>query len=184
MRVNWVFSAKYNPGPEIDLAAAKNVGPSWGSWRSWRACGTDNVICHDRSQAESMLNRSFQNLCNFYIPKSLFQDLGRPTGVRLYDGEFLDEVHDIEDIIALHFVASASDLVLLAGFDLGKQEPTSDRLEQHRIQNRLGLIRQLFVSHPTVQWVLVDHPKELDQAYSNLDNLTCDKIESVLQLLK
>jgi hypothetical protein len=184
MKINWIFSSTYNPGPEIDLEAVKNIGSSWGSWRSWRSCGTDNVICHDRGQAETMLARSFQKSCNFYIPQSTFQALGRPVGVRLFDGEYQQEVLDLEDIIALHLVSGISDLVLMAGFDLSTPEPVDDKLTKHRIQNRLGLLHQLFVSNPTVQWVLVDHPKKPDLAYSKLENLTCDEMKSVLQLLK
>ena len=184
MQVTWVFSAGYSPGPEVDLSAAKGVGPTWGSWKSWRACNTDNVICHDRAKARELLDRNFQTTCNFYLPKDHFQSLGRPSGVNLYSGDFSETIDDLEDVVAMHLVGHSSNIVLLAGFDLSTQEPAKDRLEQHRIQNRLGLMYRLFADTPKTQWVLVDHPKKLDKAYSKLENITCDTMESVLQLLK
>lgn len=183
MQINWIFSANYNPGPEIDLDAVQNIGPSWGSWRSWRACNTDNVICHNRARTSDLLARNFQSGCNFYVPKSMYQELGRPMGVRLYDGEFKDEIDDLEDIIAMHLVSANSDIVLLAGFDFSEQEPKTNKLEQHCARNRLGLTYQVMSSNPEIQFVLVDHPKTVDKIYSGLTNLTCDVMKNVLKLL-
>jgi hypothetical protein len=183
MRVNWIFSANYNPEPEIDLDAMHNVGPSWGSWRSWRACNTNNVVCHERSRISDLLAREFQSVCNFYIPKSIYQEVGRPPGVRLYDGGFNDEVDDLEDIIAMHLVTTNSDLVLLAGFDFSEKEAKVDMIHQHRARNRLGLTQRVVANHPEIQFVLVDHSKSLDRVYSGLPNLTCDVMKNVLQLL-
>ena len=183
MRTNWVFSAKHSIGPEHDINTIKNIGATWGSWKSWRACGTDNVICHDHAKAQELLQRAFQSICNFYIPKKHYQDLGRPMGVRLYEGDFAEAVDDLEDIIAMYLVSGISDLVLLSGFNLSTPGPVSDRLAQHRIQNRMGLFYRIISASPKVQWVLVDHPGEIDQAYSKLPNLTCDKMQNVLKLL-
>lgn len=183
MRVNWIFSAAYNPGPEVDLAAIKNIGSTWGSWKSWRACNTDNVICHDKSKSQELIQRNFQNSCNFYVPKDHYQSLGRPMNVNLYNGEFHEAVDDLEDIIAMHLISNSSDIVLLAGFDFSTQEPATDRLQQHRVQNRLGLFYRLLVNNPETQWVLVNHHKPLDKAYSKLPNITCDVMKNVLQLL-
>jgi hypothetical protein len=183
MQINWIFSASYNPGPEIDLDAIQNIGPSWGSWRSWRACKTNNVICHDRAKSNDLLARSFQSVCNFYIPKTLYQEVGRPIGVRLYDGDFRDEVDDLEDIIAMHLVSANSNIVLMAGFDFSEQDPKTDKLEQHRAKNRLGLIYQIIADCPEIQFVLVDHPKPVNKTYSGLSNLTCDVMKNVLKLL-
>ena len=122
--------------------------------------------------------------CNFYIPRKHFQEIGRPLGVKFYDGDFLELVDDLEDIVAMHLVASKSDIVLLAGFDLSIQNTPQDRFAQHRLKNRLGLMRSAFVNNPEIQWVLVDHPKEVDKAFSDLSNLTCDVMKNVLNLLK
>lgn len=183
MRINWIYSSNYSPPLTIDLDVIKSVGPSWGSWKSWRACGTDNVICHDLAQGKALIQRNFQTMCNFYVPRGSYQDLNRPTGVKLYDGDFREEVDDLEDIIAMHLAVSMSDIVLLVGFNFGKKEPLADKFKQHRQQNRFGLTRQVIANNPTVQWVLVDHPTQIDKSYSELTNLTCDNIDNVLKLL-
>lgn len=183
MRINWVFSAKFYPGPEIDLEGLRGIGPSWGSDRSWRACETDNVICDDFGRGRELLNRQFQNRCNFYIPRRHFQSFGRPEKVKVYDGEFTEEVTDIEDIVAMHLAASQSDLLLLAGFDLSSIPDDLDRMERHRAWNRIGLIRSIIAADPDIQWVAVDHANKLDKRYNDLPNLTRDTMENVLKLL-
>ena len=183
MRINWVFAADYQIDPTVDISQIKNIGATWGSWRSWRSCQTDNVICDDLSKGKELLKRAFQAVCNFHVPRRYYQDLGRPVGIKLYDGQFAEQVDDIEDIIALHLVLGISDIVLLAGFDLRQPVPTNDRFEQHKIQNRLGLIRSVIQNNPEVQWVLVDHPGELDKGFQNIANLTCDQFQNVIQLL-
>lgn len=183
MRINWVYANGHQIDPAVNIDTIKSIGPSWGSWKTWRPCQTDNVICHDLAKCRELMQRAFQAVCNFYIPRGFYQDLGRPLGTRLYDGDFKSDVDDIEDIIAMHLVAASSDLVLLTGFDLGAKELPADPLEKHKLKNRAGLIRSVIVGYPDVQWVLIDHATELDVAYQNLSNLTCDSLKNVLQLL-
>jgi hypothetical protein len=183
MKINWVLSASYILPVEIDVDAVKNIGSTWGSYRSWRSCNTDNVICHDLSKSRELLKRAFQAVCNFYVPRNFYQDLGRPLGIKLYDGELNEECQDIEDIISMHLAAHQSDIVLLAGFDFSTVVLPEDRFEQHRIKNRMGLMRGIINGTPQTQWVLVDHPGDLDKAYQNLPNLTCDVMTNVLKLL-
>ena len=183
MRTNWVFAAAYQMDAATDADAIKNIAPTWGSWKTWRSCGTDNVICDDVAKGRELFKRAFQAVCNFHVPRRHYQDFGRPVGARLYDGEFAEQVDDIEDIIALHLVSEISDLVLLVGFDLAKPPAIEDRFQRHKVQNRLGLIRSTIISHPDTQWVLVDHPGELDKGFQDITNLTCDSMPNVLQLL-
>ena len=107
----------------------------------------------------------------------------RPSGVKLYQGDFLQEAVDLEDVICMHLVADQSDIVLMFGFDLSNPGVIDDRLELHRMTNRLGLIRQSMVAAPDVQWILVDHAQVPDSAFGTLANLACDNISNVLQLL-
>lgn len=183
MKINWIFAAEHRLDPSIDINQIKNIGSTWGSWKTWRSCGTDNVICDDLNKCRELFKRSFQNNCNFYVPKRYFADLGRPNGVKFYDGEFQEQLEDVEDVIAMHFLASMSDIVLLVGFDLRKPPPTDDKFVKHRIQNRLGLIRSILVNNAQTQWVLVDHEDPLDKGFQDITNLTCDKMENVIQLL-
>lgn len=184
MKISWVFAQGYSLDPTIDVNKIKDVGPTWGGWQTWRSCGTDNVICHDLSKARELVARAFHGVCNFYVPKKNYEALSRPVGIKLYEGEFVQETLAIQDIIALHLAAQNSDIVLMMGFDLSTPIlPEDDRFEKHRILNHHGLIRSVIANNPTVQWVAIDHPKELDPAYKSITNLTCDKMENVIQLL-
>jgi len=183
LRTNWIFGSHWVPDSKLDLDAVKQIAPSWGSWRSWRACRTDNVICHDPAEAKKLLARAFQAVCNFYLPRSQFQELNRPVGVRLYDGDYREEATDIDDIIAMHLVVKQSDLVLIAGINLASPVIPADPMDQHRLRNRFGLIRSIIANNPKVQWVLVDHVEYPDPAFLNLPNLTRDNMKSVLKLL-
>lgn len=183
MRINWVMASDYQLDPAVNADILKNVGPIWGSWRTWRNCATDNVICHDPSKAVDLIKRNFQKNCNFYIPESSLQIAGRPAGVHAYGGKFLHEVDNIEDIIALNLASAQSDIVIMMGFDLTTSIDTADKFEVHKRKNYLGLIRSLISTQPEIQWVLVDYDKKLDKSFKSIPNLTCDKFDNVLQLL-
>lgn len=183
MRISSVYAATYLPGAGLSPARMQEIGPTWGSWRTWQTCATHNVVCHDLVQARTLLRRALQAVCNFHAPQALYQDLERPMGVRWYQGDFREDCHDIEDIIAMHLAAAQSDLVLLLGFNVTAPGVITDRLEQHRVRNRLGLLRSCIQNHSAVQWVLVDHALELDTAFATLPNLTRDSVANVLQLL-
>ena len=183
MRINWIYSAAYAPQPTHELVRMKEIGPSWGSWKSWRDCSTDNVVCYDQNKTRELLSRAFQSVCNFHVPKHQYQELGRPLGVKLFDGEFKEIVDDLEDIIAMHLASPQSDIVLMMGLDLSPVPPITDRYEKHKMRNRLGLVYQAILSTPSVQWVLVDHEKPLDKSFQKLPNLACDEMKNVLELL-
>jgi len=184
MRVNLVYAAGFQCDQAADtVKQLRDIGPAWGSWRTWKSCNTDNVICHDLVRARELYKRAAQAVCNLYLPQKFFQPMNRPSGVNFYQGEFLQETQDLEDIIAMHLAASRSDLVLLFGFDLATLLAQSDALVNHSMTNRMGLIRQVLVANADVQWVLVDHDRDLDPAFQTIANLTRDKLENVLQLL-
>jgi hypothetical protein len=183
MLVNWVFADTHQLDPVVEPERLKSIGPTWGSWRTWRSCNTDNVICHDLPKATDLIGRAFQAVCNFYVPKNYYQDLGRPMGVKLYDGEFAFEIDHVEDIVAMHLVSDISDIVLLVGFDLGSIPTVSDKVEETKLRHYHGMIRSKINNTPEVQWVLVDHPEKLDKIYQDLPNLTCDTMENALKLL-
>lgn len=183
MRINWVFADGYQIDPTVSVDVIKSIGPTWGSWRTWRGCATDNVICHDVTKAQELIQRAFQAVCNFYIPKDYYQPIGRPMGVKLYEGEFTQEVDCPEDIIALHLVSNISDIVLLAGFNLSEKEKNLDKFQQHKNANYHGLILSIITANPDTQWVLVDHPTVVDKSFKKLSNITCDIMPNVLKLL-
>lgn len=183
MQVKWIFQNDYKIDPVLDLDAMKSAGPFWGSWKTWRSCGTDNVICHDFVKARELINRNFQSQCNFYVPAKHYQALDRPAQVKLYDGDFDRDLDDIEDVIACHLASAQSEIILLIGFDFSESPLISDRLQNHKYQNRLNLLQSIMKSQSQVQWVIVDHFKPLETRFQNSPNITCDTMANVLQLL-
>jgi hypothetical protein len=183
MNINWVLSDSTVLGPELDIDQLKQIGSFWGGWRTWRGCETDNVICNDLDKASELIKRNFQQGCNFYIPSSNYQTLGRPGQVRLYEGAFAHDVDHRDEIVAMHLAASASDIVLLLGFDWSEPVPIADKLLEHRARNYRGLIRQVVADNSRVQWVLVDHPAPIMKDLATLENLSTDTMATVLTLI-
>jgi hypothetical protein len=182
MNIAWVIASGYAFDPKVNIGDVKAVGPVWGSWKVWRNCSVDNVICDDLPKAKELLSRAFQAVCNFYLPRRHYQDLNRPQGAHWYDGEFKQDTHEIDDIIAMHLSSTVNDIILLLGFDLSITTDITDPMEKHRIRNRLGLIRQVIVDRSDVQWVFLDHPKNLDPAFSDVANITRDNFSNALKL--
>ena len=183
MNISWVLSDSAVLDPTQDLADLKRIGAFWGSWRTWRAYQTDNVICHDMQKTAELLKRRFQTNCNFYIPNAIYTDLDRPADVKLYEGAFVHDVDCQEEIVALHLAASTNDIVLLLGFDLTELQPNSDRLKSHQEHHHRNLFRQAIKDYEQVQWVIVDHPGKLDPNLVNLPNVVTDTLSAVLALV-
>ena len=183
MRITWVLADETVLSPGQDIAQLKMIGSTWGSWRTWRAYGTDNVICHDVKKASELLKRAFQAVCNFYLPNEHYALLDRPMGVQLYQGAFVHDVVRQEEIVALHLAVSQSDIVLLLGFDCSESDPKTDRLEAHQEQHYQGLFRQVILDNPEKQWVLIDHDADIREGLQDLPNLTKDVMSNALTLL-
>jgi hypothetical protein len=184
MNINWVLANDYVPDPTIDLALLRACGAFWGGWQTWRASGTDNVICHDTAKARELIQRAFHATCNFYVPNSAYAMLDRPQGVRLYEGEFVHDLDHHEEIVALHLTAGISDIVLLLGFDLAKLCPDPDRLKTHQALHHRNLIRQAIKDYEQIQWVIVDHPEPLDPNLIDLLNISTDTLQNVLAFIQ
>jgi len=182
MKISWVLADSVVLDPTQDITILKNVGAFWGSWRTWRSCQTDNVICHAQSKAVELLRRNFQNYCNFYIPNSVYQSIDCPEGVKLYQGDFVHDVIQQEEIVAVHLAATTSDIVLLLGFDLTELSPNLDRLKTHQALHHRNLISQAIKDYQQVQWVVIDHAGPLDPNLTNLPNISTDSLQSVLAL--
>lgn len=183
MKISWIVSYTHVWPADVGIEDIKNVGPIWSSWRAWRACHSDNVVCDDLGHARTLLVRAFQAVCNLHLPRRLYQDLTRPQGVRWYDGAYQEQVLCIDDIIAMHLSAQQSDVILLAGFDFGRSLSSGDAVQDHMTRNQKGLARQVILNNPLVQWVVLDHEPELDPAFVDITNLTCDSIQNALKLL-
>ena len=175
MNISWVIAEGYQFDPTINLDTIKNVGPIWGSWTTWRGCGTDNVICNNKAKARGLIDQKFNEGCNFYVSNSLYHELDKPDRVQRYGGSFQHDLQHTDDIVALHWAKTSADIILMLGFDL----ISIDTNNQHYYGPVLSVIKQ----HPDTQWVLVDHPKDLYKNFQDLSNLTCDSLGNVLQLL-
>jgi len=183
MNIGWVLADATVLDPTQDLVQLKNIGSFWGSWRTWRACSTDNVICHDMKQADALLTRQFQKQCNFYIPNNNYAALNRPDGVKLYEGKFVHDIDRQEEIVAMHLAAGYNNIVLLVGFDISDQVKNPDKLAENRIQHYRNLFKQVIINNPNTQWVLVDHPGKIGKTFALLDNLTKDSMSNVIHML-
>lgn len=178
----WALSDSVSLTPTIDSNDLKKIGPIWGSWRTWRAYQTDNVICHDQVKAAELIQRDFQSRCNFFLPESVHVSLDRPSGVKIYAGEFVHDVIRQEEIVTLHLAATTSDIVIMLGWDLSKFEPVGDKLRNNQAQHHRNMIRQAFAIYDKVQWVIADHEGELDPEIAKLPNLVIDSLSGVLEL--
>lgn len=181
-KISWVLSDSVILNPTLDIDDFKKIGPFWGSWRTWRACQTDNVICHDQVKAVEFVHRNFQNSCNFYIPDSVYVSLNRPQNIKVYAGEFVHDVIQQEEIVAMHLAATTSDIVVMLGWDLSELTPIADRLHANQIQHHRNLTRQAFITYNHVQWVIVDHNSPLDPNLTILENIVTDSLDTVLSL--
>lgn len=180
MNINWVLANSAHIDPSVEISKLKELGSFWGGWRTWRACQTDNVVCNDQVKCAELLKRDFNKGCNFYIPNSVYLDLGRPQNVKLYEGTFIHEVDDQEDIIAMHLAASTSDIVLLLGFDFSEQPRFEDKLIEHRAHNYRSLTKQVMVSNQNIQWVVINHEKEFRKDLLGLPNLQKDNLQNII----
>ena len=176
MRICWVVAAGFQFDPTVNVDVIKDIGSIWGSWTTWRGCGTDNVICSSDSKASELLSSEFHKGCTFYTPNKTWKEFNRPRGVQSYGGQFEHEIQNTDDIVALHLATSTADIVLMMGFNLTTLTADCDR---HYYGHVLSVIKQ----HTKTQWVLVNHSSDLDKNFRDLPNLTCDTFENVLQLL-
>jgi hypothetical protein len=180
MKLSFVLSNQAQIDPTIDLHALKELGSFWGGWKTWRSCQTDNVICNDFSKAKELINRDFHKNCNFFIPSSMHASLDSPQGVKLYAGEFLHDLNNQEDVVAMHLASADSDIVLLLGFDFSEPIALEDKLEQHRAVNYRNLTKQVIMDNKLVQWVVLDHPEQFRKDLLNIPNLDKDTLTNIL----
>lgn len=183
MNISWVLSDQFDLDPTVDINRLHTIGSFWGSWRTWRAYQTDNVVVYDITKAHELIKRNQQTLCNLYVPSKIYTDLGKPSGVKIFEGQFNQEIDHPEEIISLHLAASLSQIILLLGFFCHEQQAHADKLQEHKANNYRNLLKQAMVSNPTTQWVLVDHVLPLRKDLLEIPNLTVDNLDNVIGML-
>jgi len=172
MRVAWLVNDDYDPDTTIGTRQMKEIGPLWGASKSWRRCSTDNVVCVDLNAAQQLVTRAFQAVCNLYVPLTIYGDLGRPKGVKVFDAPRSANPR----IAAATIISGLSDTVLLVGFSL--TEATTRESEQFQKE-----LLRIFKDNPDVQWVVLDHEGVVSLLFSDLGNLWFDSIDNVTALL-
>ena len=181
--INWVLANHVDLEPTVDLTRLKSIGSLWGSWRTWRACQTDNVICHDAGRAEELIDKQFATICNFYVSNTVYQELNQPKQVRTYGGDFSHEVHEQDEIVAMHLAATASDIVLLLGFDWTARPLPAEADKRLLRHNYINLVREAIAGNAQTQWVVIDHAGAIMPELAQLGNLTQDTMANVFGML-
>lgn len=179
MKISWVAADSVATDPTLDVDKIKNIGPIWGGWKTWRSCSTDNVICHRVDDARLLISKNFHIRCNMYIPEINYQELDRPSGVKLYHGEFHLDIDHPDEIVAMHLASANSDIVLLLGYDLTEKK-YNDKLSQHKWHVYKNYVRQLIIGTPQVQWVLLDCNGQIDKIFEKIENLQFDTMQNIL----
>lgn len=184
MNVCWVLSEDISSN-FVSREVLTSVAPMWGPINKWREYQTDNTVCYDFDTAQKMIKRALHAVTNLYVPKNDYASLGRPVGVRLFEGEFADlAIANKEDIITMNLVSSNHDIVLMLGFDLTPVSEKLDEVTQRKLKAYRHNIKTLIESNPHTQFVLVNYThKKLAKNLKELDNLTLDNLNSVLELL-
>lgn len=181
MKVSWVISQTTPVLADSELI--KSVGPTWGSWHTWKHYKTDNIICTDLTEAKALMQRSMHTVANFYIPRDFYVELGRPAGLKMFDGQFKGPAHkNKDDVVALNLTAQTSDIVLMLGFNLSPIQ-TDDKIEKVIEQAYQMNVRSVIRDNLDVQFVLVEYYGESAKVFNELENLTQDSLQAVVEML-
>lgn len=118
------------------------------------------------------------------MPQDFYSRLNRPSGIKYFEGTYLEELDEIEDIISIHLAAASKvSIVLLLGYSWEIPQ-NIDPVETHKIKNYYGMLRSAIANNPQIQFVAVEvQENQVDSAYTQLENFTCDSMQTVLQLL-
>jgi hypothetical protein len=178
MNIAWLLAENIVLAPNVDTQQLKDLAPIWGSWRTQRGFGTDNVICHDRDQAHRLIKQGIASVCNLFVHDSVYKELQTPANIRAYGGNFLQQVSSMDDIVTMHLASHINTVLLLLGFDF-----SNNQKEIAARKNYLGLASEIIKQTPKCQWVLVDHDSKLDESFEKLENVTTDSFENCVKLL-
>lgn len=184
MEFCWVVAHNYVPSADpLRLTTMRDLGVVWGPWKSWRLCQTDNVIVNEFEDAQTLLTRKFNDVCNFWTNEDNFAKLGRPDKVNLYRQLINPDLILKDDILALALAASRYKIVLVVGYDLSTLASSAPQLDKHNKKKWIAEIKKIIKTNSNTQFVFVDLPKSAMQDFSNLENFTNDTYDNILKLL-
>ena len=181
MNVVWIIGQEIKDGI-IEPTVISDIGPSWGSYRTWQEYKTDNCVCNDLRDAKDLIKRGFNTVCNLYLPEVFYTELGRPANVQLFGGTFDNDNYPYkDDLVAINLGCLHADIVLMIGFDLS--EITLAGTEYTDRANYYLNIKGYIEKHPEKQFVLINNIKEISNVFDSLDNLNEDSVDSVKEIL-
>ncbi len=170
MNISWVLAEHAILPANVSAITLNSVAPVWSSWRNVRGYQVDNAVCYNKDIAAQLIQCDWHRLCNLYVSSELQQQT-KKSPIYAFGGSFEFDIPSHDDIVCLHLAASQNQVVLMLGFDLKSSQTYRD------------LVYTTVNAYPATQWVLVDSPDDLPQQFGELTNLTCDSMNSVLNLL-
>jgi len=188
MSICWVICEHFvaNKGV-LSLPIMRDIGPLWGSLRTWRDHATDNCVSNDFEQSSRALQRPMVGKCNLWFNEKHFVRLGRPDGIRTFPWNITVEVEHSEDLVALEIASNSKsyDIILPIGFDLiSTEHMIPNTIEKHLRQNYLNHLTNIIETNAHIQYVFIDsETKNIHPQLLGLDNFSIDTAESVIGLL-
>lgn len=182
MKITWVIDQDAIARPNTNLAKMKDLGSTWGSWATWKEWKTDNIVAYDYAKTADLVRRKYQDYSNLYIQENYYNQLNRPTNVKLYNGSFDTDFSNQEQVMAMILTAATADVVILLEFNLNPEMPT-DPYQRHLKKNYQTAVTRALMTFPNTQWVFVDPIGEINNTITELPNVSCDTMENVLQLI-
>lgn len=178
MKIAVVFANQTWVDPLIDLGKLRQVGTIWSAWNQWHQLLPHHTICHDMTRAKELIAGNFHHRTELFVPETVFNALNKPRGIKSYGGEFLHEIDQPEELIAMFLAASAADIVVLVGYDW-KPSDSNDALVTYAAENRMRVIRDAIKDSPNVQWIIAAEavPEQLKE-FENVDHDTIENIIS------
>lgn len=176
MKISVIIANRAILDPVINPENLQNLGTTWASWHQWHQCHPKNILCHSIEQAKRLVSKNFHSACNFWTHDRSFVD-ERPINVSAYGGDFVHEIPDPEEIIALWLTSSSSDIIVLVGFDWESLH-TTDSVQLHQRAVRDDLIKQVIGKNEKIQWVIAD--ASVPDLLKDFKNVTSDTLENML----
>lgn len=174
MKISVVIANRTVIDPTINPENLKAIGETWGSWHQWHQSHPQNVLCHSVEQATKFVENNFHTACKLWTHERAFG--GKRPDVYTYGGDFVHEIPDPEEIVALHLATSLSDIVVLVGFDWETLH-TTDSVQLHQRMVRDDLIQKIVEQRPSVQWVITS---DVPESLNKLPNVMSDTLQNIL----
>lgn len=176
MKISVVFANQAWVDPLVNLFDLRKVGTIWAAWNQWHQLFPHRTICHWYQESQRLIDAGFHRRCEMFVPETVFNALKKPRGVKSYGGEFLHEIPDPEELVAMFLAAAESDIVVLVGYNWALPD-NNDSMATYIAENRLAVIMDAIRGAPDVQWIIAgDTVPEQLREFENVDSDTLENI--------